>query len=289
MRPGHATVGRMRILAGLLLGLLLLPACAGRTAREPIYQRNRIEVQLRSQKTWVGKPIDQGFQHPASISAGRLSNILSAIDVQMRGREKGALREQRAALHPEILRGVITGLAQAFEQADSTQELVVMAVRKEQRLGLFHRKFLTSFVAYLRDNYLHLHFSRIDWRIPKDKESDDLHEPRQGKRLMDFRAIAARGMHTAGTQTIVVPWRHRIYALPLRKPSKTGGAEHRRTILMESPISPDEQERFEAVPADLSGTTLRALADLEDARRDGTITESEYRKRRAALVGEPGY
>jgi hypothetical protein len=60
----------------------------------------------------------------------------------------------------------------------------------------------------------------------------------------------------------------------------------RKTILLDSPIPDSEDEAVEPneFPAELSPEQLRALADLEEQRQQGRITESDYRTRRRKIL-----
>jgi len=56
---------------------------------------------------------------------------------------------------------------------------------------------------------------------------------------------------------------------------------------MESPEEVDEtadESGFERLPENLSSATLRELADLEDERHRGEITEAEYNTRRRQII-----
>ena len=70
-------------------------------------------------------------------------------------------------------------LAEAFAEVKPDQELGVVIARKQRRLGIFHRKYLTSFITWMRDDGLYIDFSRVEWEVPKNKE-DDLPQPRRG-------------------------------------------------------------------------------------------------------------
>jgi len=61
------------------------------------------------------------------------------------------------------------------------------------------------------------------------------------------------------------------------------GEVMRRTILMESPPEAAEEDLPPArLPSDPEA--LRELADLEDLRRSGEISEAEYHRRRSAIL-----
>ena len=93
-------------------------------------------------------------------------------------------------------------------------------------------------------------------------------------------------MLQAGSQGVAVSWRDPLFSIPVRRERReesAGGTPRPRTILMESPIPAEERDA--PVLDGLDGDTLRALADLEDARREGRLTETEYQQRRNALLG----
>ena len=50
-------------------------------------------------------------------------------------------------------------------------------IRKERRLGLFHQKFLTTFLAYMDDDHLYLLLRRIDWPLKQADETKPLPAP----------------------------------------------------------------------------------------------------------------
>jgi hypothetical protein len=63
-----------------------------------------------------------------------------------------------------------------------------------------------------------------------------------------------------------------------------GGKVNRRTVLMEEevPAEPDAAVSPEAMPSDPEA--LRALADLEESRSKGELTEAEYLRRKRAIL-----
>ena len=264
--------------------LLVIATGCVRTVKTPIKDDGSIEVFLRH--TVEGfSDVDRGYQHPASIAPQRLSHILGAIDVEIQGQEK---RQRRAAIHPELLTPIARALVEAFERADSSQQVAVMAVRKQQKLGLFHTKHLTTFVAFFRDDELHVRFSRIEWEIPKKREDSRLPEPRLNEKQMAFRTIPSQKMKPLGAQGVAVRWQDSLFTAPVRSASAAGGAFQERTLLMESPIPAAETDApIDAV--DLEADTLRAIADLKEARRNGSITEAEYRSELEDLLGDGSY
>ena len=104
---------------------------------------------------------------------------------------------------------------------------------------------------------------------------------------MQFKVIPSNGIVPVGTQAVSVAWRDSLFRSGAHLKLRPGGKVMRRQILLESP----EEETETAAPeveGYLSPETLRALADLEEARRKGAISEAEYQdRRRRILAREP--
>ena len=131
-------------------------------------------------------------------------------------------------------------MTNAFVKADSNQEVVVIAVRKQDRLALFHKKYLTTLIAFFRADRLYIHLSRVEWEIAKNRKNKVLPQPERGEKQMAFRAVPGRKMTQAGSQGVAVRWRDNLFSAPVRTASEAGGARRERTILLESPIPTEE-------------------------------------------------
>jgi hypothetical protein len=83
-----------------------------------------------------------------------------------------------------------------------------------------------------------------------------------------------------------VNWRDPIFREPTHVRVGSGGRLLRRSVLMES--APDSAGQPEpepnALPADLPPETLRALADLQEQRAAGEISETAYHQKRRDLL-----
>src|SRR3990172_2875153 len=146
----------------LAVALLASLGCGTRYARVPIHADDLTQVALRAELR-DGEPVERGFAQPATISGVRLAHVLAQIDVRVDEGEEGA-NERRPAIHTELVYPLGELLSQALAKADPSQEVVVQALRKERRLGLFTQTFATSFVAWVgSDGLLYLHLSRLDW------------------------------------------------------------------------------------------------------------------------------
>ncbi len=273
---------RFRGVVALLLGLVLASAgCGPRYARVPLQEDDDTKVLLRAELR-DGKPLDRGFRHPATISGVRLAHLLAQIDVRVdTGDEKPS--ERQPAIPTDLVYPLGEALSNAFAKADPSQEIVVQALRRERRLGLFTQAFATSFVAFVgEDDLLHLQLSRIDWPVPKGGE-EELREPVAGREVMAFRVLASEGVDPTGRQSVAVHWQDERFRNPTTVRVGPGGKMTRRTVLMEEEAPAAEPEPAGvALPTDPDA--LRALADLEEARRAGVVTEAEYQRQRRALL-----
>ena len=223
--------------------------------------------------------VDRGFAHPATISRARITNILSRIEVRLED-EKEAAREP--AIPAELLFDLGELVSAALVKADSSQEVVVKAIRKERRFGIFTEKYLTSFVSYVLGDDLYVHLSRVDDLLPKDSE-DTIPEPWPNREVMPFKVLASDGIVPVGTQAVVVAWRDPLFRAPGQVRVGPGGQILRRQILLESPAE-ETEATTPAIGGHLSPETLRALADLEGLRRQGAISEAAYQERRRSLL-----
>jgi hypothetical protein len=149
---------------------------------------------------------------------------------------------------------------------------------------VFSRTFATSFVAFVdAQNLLQLHFADADRELPAG-EDGALPEPIAGRGSHAIKSVPGPHVETLGARGFAVDWRADYF----REPVRESDPARRRTILMET-SQPDalKQPASEGVvPADPE--RLRALAELDAARRAGTISEAEYQRRRAELVVAPG-
>lgn len=266
-----------------LVAVLLASACITHTSIDPVYQDGNVTINLRG-RVKSGEVISRGFEQPAIIAPQRLARVLSAIEVET---GDGDDRERTAIMAFSLLSPVSQGLSKALEQAGPGQEVVVMAVRKQRRtVALFHKKFLTSFIAYVKNEELNIHLSRVNWEVPKNQE-DDLPIPRLGDQRGDFRTVPIRGMRRLGPQTIAARWRDPIFEARLVRLPSDPSKVRTRTILMESRL-PVEELDSDVTPEELENLTQgqrQALEDLQISRENGEITEDEYVRARDDLLG----
>jgi hypothetical protein len=268
----------MRQLVGGLLIAALALGCGARMHRETVFTRDRTEVELRH-STLRGEVVPRGFAHPATIAPVRLAHILASIDLR-EGDEEG---ERRPAIPTESLYLIAEGVSSALAKAGPDQELAVLSIRNQKRFGLFDRNFLTSFVTYVKGEQLYVHVSRSEWEIPTRK-AERLPQPHAGEHVMSFRVIPAPGLSLVDAQAVAADWRSPQFARPTRAELRPDGKVVRRTVLMESPPEPAPAPEEPPLPPDLSPATLRELADLEERRQRGELTEAYYEARRREIL-----
>ena len=161
-----------------------------------------------------------------------------------------------------------------------------MAIRTERSFRVFDQDYLTAFVAYIRGDQLYVHLARSDWFVPDRVKSKGLPQPKVGEHPTKLKLYAGTAMALVDKQSAAIQWRDPIFSRPTRTKILPGGEVKRKTILLESPEGIPEEELPErvSVPSGLSPAQLRALADLEEERLSGKITEAEYRMRQREIL-----
>jgi hypothetical protein len=269
-----------------LAAATLVAGCFGpRYARETYFENHEIEIVLRGRTD-----ANPGYDHPATISAVRMSHILASLDVRFREDEK---KNDRTPVIPiEAVYPLGELLSGAFAKAEPNQEVVVSAKIRTRTLKIFTDKQLHSFIAYMKGDRLIIHVARVGFTLPKNP-NERVREPKLGSEYQDFRVLPGPAIHPVAKQVVSVEWRDDYFRKANALRLGPGGRVKRRTILLEEPAeeapeaSLEEPAEEEAVTLpDLSPEALRALADLEEERRRGRISEADYQQRRDAILRE---
>lgn len=275
---------RGAVLFAVLAIATLASGCLTRTVRTPVYEEQNVEVFLRSQKR-AGQPVDRGYSHPVTVAPVRITNMLARIEVR-----KEEEKERQPAIATDLLYPIGEGIARALAKADPSQQVVVMAKTRHRNLGIFTQDHLTSLIVWVEGERLFIKLGALDSPISKNPD-DKIDEPDLDKIVGKNRAVPSDGIATEGPQVVSVNWRDPLFKDTGVLHVRAGGKVVRRTVLMDSGGEgemPTETEAGAAPPPDgLSSASLRALADLEDARRRGEVTEADYQaQRRQILAGE---
>jgi hypothetical protein len=271
-------------LAALVACATALAGCM--TTKKTILEQKGITVQLVSKR---GDNVK--LNHPVIISPVRLSHMLARIDIRLSVKEG---QQRVPAFHVESLDSISEGLAKGLREARPNQRVIVYSIRREKRFGIFDTNYLTSFVAYVHRENLFLHLSRSEWEIPPRKK-DRLPEPKIGKFPTKFRILPGKAMRMVDEQSLAIAWADKVFERPTRTRITPTGKMIRKTILMESeewesdPTTESDTgeaqpEEILTVPAGTSAKTLRELADLEERRQRGEISEYDYEKQRKKIL-----
>jgi hypothetical protein len=272
------------------IALATLAACAAALAScvttTTILEQKGLTVKLVFKR---GENIE--LNHPVIIAPVRLAHILARVDIRLSVKDG---QQRLPGFHIESLESISKGLAQGLREAGPNQRVVVYSIRREKRFGIFDTKYLTSFIAYVHGENLFLHLSRSHWEIPPRKK-DNLPQPKIGKFPSKFRIYPGMAMKMVDEQSLAITWHDDIFAKPTRTRITPSGKMMRKTILMES-VEPEidsdtESDAVEAkpedkptVPAGISAKTLRELADLEEQRQRGEISEYGYERQRKKIL-----
>jgi hypothetical protein len=273
-----------RLVAGALgVAALLAVGCAGKQIRTPVYNQSGVEVFLR-QQTKGGDPVDRGYSHPVTIAPVRVTNILARIQIRDEDSEDQVSRE---ALPTGLLYAIGQGIAEGLGKADSTQEVVVMAVERRKSLRVFTNDYLTSLIVWMKDDKLFVHLGELGSVMSRDPR-DKPREPQLGTGDAKRKVIGSDGFTPVGPRLVAADWRAPVFSDIGAIRIRPGGEIVRRTILLEETPEEDAANRPGPAPPPegLSPDALRALADLEEARRSGALSETDYQtQRRDILTG----
>ena len=138
----------------------------------------------------------------------------------------------------------------------------------------------------MKDDLLYIQIARADWEIPNQARTQ-LPEPREGEEVMKFRLLPSEGMTLATAQSVAVSWRDPIF----RRPTRTRDPAQRQGRAARDPDgdarghhAPAPPIATDVLPANLSPDTLRKLADLEEQKTRGEVTQTEYTVMRSTIL-----
>jgi hypothetical protein len=264
---------------------IVASGCFTKVMRSPVYAENGIEVFLRYDQKG-GKPVDRGFSQPVQIAPVRITNLLSRIEVR-----KNESPDRTPAIETDLLYPIGEGVSRAFAKATSSQEVVVMAKQRKRNMGIFTQDYLTSLVLWNIDDKLYIKLGHLDWALPKDPK-ETVGEPKASDIIGKFRAVPSDGIAAEGTQLVTANWRDPLFKDSGALSIRPGGQVVRRTVLMDSGEevgTPAEPASGAPIPPQgVTPGNLRALADLEEARQRGEVTEADYQAKRRAILSNSG-
>jgi len=273
-------MGHTRIL--LLALLLLTTACGPKLTVESVYESEGVEVVLR-RTVDHGQPISRDYAHPLVISDVRLAHILAQLSYE---NSAGA---NAAAIAAQNVYTLGEGISQALARATPADQVIATAFLSERRFGIFSRERVTSFRAYAEGDFLAIEFFAIGERVEKDPRNLDRRNYKPPEELPSrgepSRMLATQGLTPRGARGVLIDWRDPHFGKPVSLRSLSGQMRQ-RTILMEEQAEQEAPvDRPEEAPsAQLQDDQLRALDQLDAARRAGLLTEGEFQRRRRLIL-----
>jgi hypothetical protein len=262
----------------VLLGLGF--GCGPKLVREPVYASDNVRVTLR-RTLERGKPIARGYAHPATISDVRLAHILANIENQ----DKDGKRQP--TIPSELVYDLAEGLNKAAAKAGPDDEIAAVAFLENRRLGLFTTRRVTSFRMYFTPGDLVFEFYDVGRALEPGEGRPGKEEyavPTSAPESASFRVLSSPGQAAEGARKLKVDWRDPYFSRPVSL-SVMNGRFKRRTVLSESPAPPDSEAppQLDSKPQ-TRDAQIRALDQLDAARRSGLVTELEFQQRRRLIL-----
>ena len=278
-----------RIVASL--SLTLCTACGPKLVRETVYQEGNVRVELR-RTLEGGRPIPRGYTHPVIIADVRIAHILASLN------HEDSKGKRQPTIRSEHVYELAEGMARALRKASPDDEIAAAAFPVDRQFYLFKHERVTSFRSFFNGDELVLEFYAIDESLERtgSRPAENKPNPSDYKIPVDppdwrpgFTLVAGRAQRLIGARTVMVDWRSSFYARP-RSLRLRGGRIQRRTILMEEAAevgAPEMEAATQVSPpptAKVSDAQMRALDEIDAARRAGLITESEFLRRRRLVL-----
>lgn len=268
---------------GALLVLVLTGVgCGAKVVGDDVVRTDQVWVRLRHTEDG-GAVVPRGYAHPATVADVRLAHILASFSHQ------DGDEAPRPTIRTDHVYPLAEALSQAFERAGPDDEIVAATFSRDRRLSIFTEERVTAFRTFMRGDTLEFEFYAVEEIVARGegRARDDEYEiPTELPRSRPaFRLVPGDAQANRGARGLSVDWRDPYYRSPVSLRARYGELR-RRTTLME--MSEDEVEQAGAPmtppPSELTSAQLRALDELEAARRAGYVTEAEYRRRHRLVV-----
>ena len=140
-------------------------------------------------------------------------------------------------------------------------------------MGVFYRKFMTSFLAHVKDEHLYMSIRRVDWLIPRAAEDEKLPEPGRNRKDMDFRVVTGDPIFFAGVQDLEIDWRNDVFRKAFQLPGSTMGEKKRREVLDSIPVPKEElspKQKRDIAIEQLTPKQLRASPTSKKSAAEAT-------------------
>jgi hypothetical protein len=280
-------------LAVALLGLSV--GCGPEVVREAVYESEGVKVQLRYTLD-AGEKVPLGYGHPVTIADVRVAHILASLGYE--GEKAGP----KPVIRTEHLYDLAEGIAKALGRAGPDDIVVAWSLSHDRRLALFSDLRMTAMQVWAKNDQLYLAFYEIEKDLDREATRAMI-EPPVSLPTDDprFRLQVDRAQVRVGPRTLAIDWRDPYYRKPLAFRARRGKLS-RRTIIMqadelddqiEAEIEDQREPSGLTTPPSVTDAQMRALDQLDGARRAGLVTEAEFQRRRRLILqgrlAEAGY
>ncbi len=243
-----------------------------------------------------------GLKHPATVDLGQMKGILSAIHFSKKNllfkdmEDRGLLAER----HVEFLAPFIV---EALQKATDNQVVVVSYFTKDSKY-LVQNNRLTIFRAFVKDDGLHMRFSKVYAKLLGDRGTKGAtRTANEAEELnVSFEMHPGQSWVTIDPKEVLFDLKYdfvrnvaQAEAAPAKKDKKESSkiVNKTKTEKVEKASSgPDEtdtvkEERQDAAKAVQDKTSIRQrLKELDALKKEDLITEKEYQKKRQQLLLE---
>ncbi|MFI5315759.1 MAG: hypothetical protein ACHQ6T_08660 [Myxococcota bacterium] len=276
--------------AAAALAAVFVAGCGPKLVRDRVFENPAVRVELRHLEQH-GQPIPRGFDQPATIADVRIAHILASLSFEDKDEKR---RPVIRSIHVYDLAG---GIAKALAQAKPDDEVAAAAFPEDRRLGIFSDNKVTAFRLHLQGDSMLIEFMAVE--EPLEKEGAKLayrdyeipsELPVSAPR---FSVVTSESVTKFGPRGYSVAWRDDVFRRPVNLRERDPGGKH-RTVLMELPPEKSNTPAGkQELPPGLSDAQIHALDLATAARSDGSITESEFQRRRRLILenklDEAGY
>ena len=258
----------------LLIALVMLASgCTpGRWVATEIEKTERCETYLE-QRLEDGAVVTQGFDHPAAVDPGKLSDLLGALcylDPKfLGGNDEAALFSQAGA--KRLARQLSRGLA----EAGPDQRVLFVSLNRAGHLLPSWRR--TRGVVFMeKDRQLNIAFSCIN----QDRYPDDLDIMARDRFAIDPVKITF-----TGTPLVKLPWLSIKRQETKDQPHPLWAVADLKSIPSGTPAPTEESTTTDTDGEETQSRKIKSkLKLLQELKEDGLITEEDYEKMKGKLL-----
>ncbi|MFQ5698597.1 MAG: hypothetical protein ACE5IL_09975 [Myxococcota bacterium] len=269
----------MRICWLALVPLAAALGCGPTVVRQPVFDNGSVKVILRHVEK-DGAPLPRGFEQPVTIADVRLAHILASLSF-------GRGKTQGHAIRTDQIYDLAEGIGKALRKAGPDDEVLAWTFSHDRRLVVFSQAHRTALRVVQKDGQLQVRFYAIEATVTDQKNRDRYEPPlRAPDTPLGVRLKPDRAQLLIDDRTLAIDWRDPFYRQPTSLRARHGRLS-RRTVLMREEETPEEKgatAELAPIPPRATDDQIRALDELDGARRGGLITEQEFKRRRRLIL-----